>query len=348
MVSFRLPFYIIFYMARVIITGIAGFMGSHLAHELIKQGHEVWGIDNLSGGFKRNVPREAHLSIEDLAIPLSYPVTFEDIKPDILFHLAADAREGRSQFTPISATHNNLYASVNLFTHAIRSGVKKIVFTSSMSRYGDQVPPFTETLDAKPVDVYGVNKMATEKILKILAQVYDFKWTIIVPHNVFGERQNIRDPYRNVVGIFMNRVLGGKPPLIYGDGKQTRAFTYIENFTPYIIRAGFSDDCSGEVINIGPTEEFTINKLAETVLKALGSDSKPIYYPDRPLEVKHAYCTVDKAKKLLGYETKVSFEEGIYKMAKWAKELGHQPMLYLDELEITNDKTPKTWLFREM
>lgn len=333
---------------NIVITGCAGFIASHLCEGLIKEGYNILGIDNLFGGFITNVPKSVKFIHADLNKPKLYEKQVIDFKPSILFHLAADAREGRSQFTPISATKNNLMASVNIFTACIKAGVKKIVFTSSMSRYGDQTPPFSEKLEPKPVDIYGVNKAATEKVLKILSEIYGFNWTIIVPHNVFGERQNIQDPYRNVVGIFINRIMNNKPPIIYGDGNQTRAFSYIENFIPYIIKAGFNDKCNGEIINIGPTEEFTINHLAKTILKEFESGLNPIYYNDRPLEVKHAYCTVLKAKKLLGYKTTISFDEGIRRMVLWAKKLGPQPMKYTYPLEITNNKTPLTWLNKEM
>jgi UDP-glucose 4-epimerase len=331
---------------KILVTGNAGFMGSHLAEALVKQGHEVWGMDDLSGGFKRNVHNDGQQFYKDISDKDVYDMV-SSLKPDVLYHLAADATEGRSQFTPISATRRNLMGYMNVLTGAIDGGVKKVILTSSMSVYGDQTPPFSEDMERKPADVYAVNKTAMERATEILSSVHEFDYTIIRPHNVFGERQNIRDPYRNVVGIFMNRIMRGLPPIIYGDGKQTRAFTHIDNFTPYIIQCMTNENTNGEIINIGPIEEYTINHLAETVLESFGSDLKPIHYPDRPLEVKHAYCTADKAERLLGYKTTTSFETGIKRMAEWAKELGPQELIYQD-LEIVNDKTPKTWSEREM
>lgn len=327
-------------MAKIMCTGVAGFIGSHVQDALIKKGHTVIGIDNMSGGFWRNINPETTFEPIELCDSHSVERIFKKYKPEIVYHLAADATEGRSQFTPLSATRNNLLASVNTFTSAIRNGAKKIIFTSSMSVYGDQKPPFDESMETRPVDVYGVNKAATEKILQILCEVHGVDWLILRPHNVFGERQNIRDAYRNVVGIFMNRIMHHKSPLIYGDGKQVRSFTYIDNITPCFIKAL---DVSKKIINIGPIETQTINHLSQVILTAFDSPLRSESVADRPREVKYAHCTNDEAIKYLGYKTKVSFEEGIKRMVKWAKELGPQEMVYLDNLELVNSKTPITW-----
>jgi UDP-glucose 4-epimerase len=297
-------------------------------------------MDNLSGGFKRNINKDCIFEYAELADNNAVERIFRKYKPEVVYHLSADATEGRSQFTPISASKNNLMASINVFTSAIRNGVKKIIFTSSMSVYGDQQPPFDESMETRPVDVYGTNKAATENILKILCDVHGIDWVILRPHNVFGPRQNIRDAYRNVVGIFMNRIMHHKSPIIYGDGKQVRSFTYIDNVIPCFIK---SLDVSREIINIGPIETQTINHLADVVLSAFDSPIMVKHVADRPMEVKYAHCTNDKAIILLGYKTKVSFEEGIKRMVKWAKQLGPQEMVYLDNLEIVNSKTPITW-----
>lgn len=330
-------------MKNILITGNAGFIGSHLADEFLVSKHfDVYGMDNLSGGFKRNIQRTMKfhytVSLEDPTVH-QY---IQDIKPDVLLYLAADAREGRSQFTPISATKNNIMAYVNTLTACIKAGVKKVVFFSSMSVYGGQKTPFSEDMPKRPVDVYGINKAACENITEVLASVHGFKYTIVRPHNVFGERQHIADPYRNVIGIWINRIMQGEPPIIYGDGKQKRSFTSIYNFAPYALNM-LDDKCNGEIINVGPIEEYTLNDACEIILKTMKSSLKPIYVPDRPLEVKYAWSTYNKAQKLLEYKTRVSFEQGIASMVKWARELGPQPFKYLDELEIISKKTPKTW-----
>lgn len=332
---------------RIIVTGSAGFMGSHLVDALLKDGHTVYGFDDMSGGFWRNIHPACHFTELDLAEPETVD-TIARVKADVLFHLAADATEGRSQFTPVSATRRNLMGYMNTLSGAIRGGVKKVILTSSMSVYGGQTPPFDETYERMPEDVYAVNKTAMERATEILASVHGFEYSIVRPHNVFGDRQNIADPYRNVLGIWMNRIMRGFSPIIYGDGEQTRAFTYIDNVTPYFLKVMEQDNADGEIFNIGPREYFTINEACKLTLQAFESDLQPVHYPERPLEVKHAHCTADKAEKLLGYRTSLSLQEGLIRMAKWAKLLGPQDFRYLDRLEIGADKAPKTWSKKEM
>src|SRR5581483_11734930 len=198
----------------------------------------------------------------------------------------------------------------NVLIPAINNGMKRIVVTSSMSVYGDQKAPFSEDMPLKPEDIYAVAKASVEKATEILADVHGFDYTIIRPHNVYGPRQALWDPYRNVVAIFINRIMKGLPPIVYGTGRQTRAFSYIDDVNPYILKSGFIKEAKGEIFNIGPLEEYSINELAHTVLDAFHSKLKPVYVPFRPREVKDAYCTNKKAKKLLGYHTSVTLKEG--------------------------------------
>lgn len=331
------------FMAKILITGAAGFMGSHLFDYLREQGHYVVGMDNYSiGTYKYNGIDGV---IDNIDLVTDYKKVEKAIKlfkPEIVYFLSAWAHEGLSQFMPNHITQNNYNAYLNVLIPSIKAGVKRIVLTSSMSVYGDQIPPFTEEMDRKPADVYAVAKTSMERTTEILSAVHGFEYVIIRPHNVYGPRQNMADPYRNVVAIFMNRALQGKPCYIYGDGEQKRSFSYIDDVTPYLAKAGFAD-ISGEIINIGPLEEFTINQLQKEVAKNFEDQPDPIYVADRPLEVKHAWCSNEKAQRLLGYKTSVTFAEGIAKMAEWAKKEGSKTPKYLDELELESDNTPVTW-----
>ena len=331
-------------MKRTLVTGVAGFLGSHLQDALLaEQGYDVFGIDNLSGGYARNINPKTHFYNIDIVETEEVKKTIEAIQPEIVFHLAADATEGRSQFTPINCVKNNLLGFINILTTSINNNMKRFVLTSSMSVYGNQKPPFNEQMRRNPVDIYGQNKTAMERILEIMADVHGFKYVIVRPHNCYGERQNMADPYRNVVGIFINKCLKGEQFYIYGDGEQQRSFTYIDNFTPYFVKTAWQNNVVGEIINIGPTEAFTINDLGAAICEEFDIPFDPIYLPDRPTEVKYAYSTKDKAEKFLGYETTVSFKEGIKRMIEWAKTLGPQKFQYLEDLEIVSDVSPLTW-----
>lgn len=334
---------------KILVTGAAGFMGSHLVDSLIDMGHTLYSVDDLSGGYRENVNKKSAFIKLDLRDKEKTEKIIQKIKPQYIFHLAADATEGRSQFTPLNATQRNYVAYLNLLIPSIRNGLEKIIVTSSMSVYGSQKPPFDETMRRDPDDIYGISKSAMERATEILAEVHKFRYTIIRPHNVYGPRQNLADPYRNVIAIFINCLLNNKNFYIYGDGEQKRAFSYIDDFTPYIIKAGFNKKADGEIFNIGPTEEYTINELSRTVLNEFFADKKipkkflPKYVAFRPKEVKDAWCTVKKAERMLGYKTTVNLQEGVKRMIEWAKEKGPQTFIYLDNLELVNDKTPATW-----
>src|SRR3989344_6638503 len=201
---------------KVLVTGSAGFIGSHIYDQLAALGYEVYGVDDLSGGYLRNVSDRKRFTKLDLRDRDKTGAYIAKLKPDLIFHLAADATEGRSQFTPFSAVDRNIVAYTNLIVPAIRAGLRKMVLVSSMSVYGKQQVPFRETMAPAPEDIYGLAKANIEGMTKVLSQVYGFPYVILRPHNVYGRRQNLADPYRNVVGIFVNRLLHGKSFYIYG------------------------------------------------------------------------------------------------------------------------------------
>ncbi len=336
---------------KILVTGSAGFMGSNLVNSLVTQDlGEIYGVDDLSGGYRDNINTKSKFTRLDLRDKEKTAEYINKIKPDLIFHLAADATEGRSQFTPIECTERNYLAYLNLLVPAIKYGVKKVILTSSMSVYGSQKAPFSEDMQRLPDDIYGISKAAMERITEILSIVNGFKYVIIRPHNVYGPGQNLADPYRNVVAIFINCLMNNKNFFIYGDGEQKRAFSYIDDFTLYIIKAAYLDKAEGEIFNIGPIDEITINQLSQFVLHAFFPDGKipdklkPQYVPFRPLEVKNAWCTVEKAKSILGYRTSFTIKEGIEKMIEWARKKGPQSFHYLEDLEIKNEKTPSTWV----
>ena len=335
---------------KVLVTGSAGFIGSHIYDLLFAMGYEVYGVDDLSGGFMRNVSQKKFFTKLDLRDRSKTAAYIEKVKPDVIFHLAADATEGRSQFTPFSAMDRNIVAYNNVLIPAIKHGLKKMILTSSMSVYGAQQVPFKESMDPQPEDIYGISKMSMEKTTHVLADVYGFKYVIIRPHNVYGKNQNLSDPYRNVVGIFINSLLHGKGFYVYGDGTQKRAFSYIDDVAPAMVKAAFKKECEGKTINIGSDEAVTLNKLAETVLKTFYGDIRnvpknifPKHVSDRLREVKYAYCEHKVAEKFLGFRPKIKLSEGVSKMTKWAKSIGKQPFVYLTKLELEHPKAPKTW-----
>ena len=326
----------------ILVTGAAGFLGSHICKELLNRKYEVIGVDNLLGGDKENIPFLYNFYKLDCADFKSMLKITKGI--DVLFHCAATAHEGLSVFSPYTITQNNIMATVGVATAAIQNGVKRIIYCSSMARYGDQQSPFTEDMPTKPVDPYGISKVAGEEILKTLCKVHGVELVIAVPHNIIGPNQKYNDPFRNAVSIFINRMLQGKPPIIYGDGMQTRCFSYVDDCLSSLLKM-VEDPCVvGQVINIGPDEEFvTIKEVAETCANLTGFNGDFEYVPDRPQEVKHAVCSSDKARRILKYKTTTKLHKAIQETYEFIKEQGPKPFNYYLNLEIINEKTPKTW-----
>ena len=332
---------------NVLVTGSAGFLGSHLSEKLSNMGHNVIGIDNMIGGYKDNIPKNITFHKIDCCDLPEIQKIMKNI--DVVYHCAATAHEGLSVFSPYEITKNNYLASVSIFSAAINSKVKRIVFCSSMARYGDQQTPFKENMKPKPVDPYAISKVAAEEVLINLCELNNVEWVIAVPHNIIGPKQKYDDPFRNVVSIMLNRMLQGKAPIIYGDGEQKRCFSYIDDCLSCLLPMLNKKELNKQIINIGPDEEFvTINKVAEICSNVSGVNLKPIYKPDRPREVKHASCSADKARKLLNYETKVDLRSGIKKTFEYIKKRGAKPFDYHINLEIDNELTPQTWKKKEI
>ncbi len=332
---------------KILVTGVAGFLGSHLAEKLSELNHEVIGIDNMSGGYKDNVPKKINFFNFDCCNLQKMTEALKGV--EIVYHCAATAHEGLSVFSPVEITRNNYMASVSVFTSAIVNKVKRIIFCSSMARYGDQKTPFTEDMNPKPIDPYAISKVAAENVLMNLCELNNIEWVIAVPHNIIGPRQKYDDPFRNVVSIMINRMLQNKAPIIYGDGEQKRCFSYIDDCLSCLLPMLDQKNLNKQIINIGPDEEFvTINKISEICSNITGSNLKPIYKKDRPREVKYASCSADKARKLLNYKTKTDLKNGILKTYDYIKRRGPRPFAYHINLEIKNELTPEVWLKKEL
>ncbi len=327
---------------KMLVTGGAGFIGSWLVDELVDRGHNVVSVDDLSGGFKFNVNTKCKFIKVDLRDHQKVNRIFSDEKFDTVFHLAAYPAEGQSIFSPIEINDINITPMNNLLVAAVNNNVQKFVFTSSMAVYGSQQPPFDEDMIPLPEDPYGSGKAYCESMLKIFANTYNFEYAILRPHNVYGPRQNISDPFRNVLGIWINRIMKGKEPYIFGDGTQERAFSYIGDVAPAIATSGLDNKANGQIINVGSNEVTTVNEACRVVLNAMDSKLEPIYQDERPGEVKYAYCTAEKSEKLLNYKTSTSLRKGINIMVKWAKAVGPQDSTYRLPLEITK-KAPQVW-----
>jgi UDP-glucose 4-epimerase len=332
---------------RVFVTGCAGFLGSHLADAFLARGDQVVGIDNLIGGDLENVPVGVDFYQGDCN-------EFEKLKKlmravEVVVHCAATAHEGLSVFSPHENAMHGYAASASVFSAACAVGVKRIVHCSSMARYGkgDGRLPFTEETPAVPEDPYGIGKFASEYLLKNLCETHGVEAVIAVPHNIHGPAQCYTDPFRNVVSIFANMMLQKRQPIIYGDGLQERSFSYVSDCVDPLVRMATEASVVGETINIGPdTDVISVKRLAEIVASVLDFRLDPVFKPARPREVKVAHCSADKARRLLGYEPKVSLEDGIDRTVSWVKKKGPRPFRYKLDIEIESDLLPKTWAKR--
>ena len=263
---------------------------------------------------------------------------------DLVYHCAAIATEGLSVFSPAIIAKHVYENTAGLLAAAASKRVRRFVYCSSMARYGHGRPPFREEQPAAPVDPYGIAKYAGELLVQNVAETHSFEHVIAVPHNIIGPKQKYDDPYRNVASIMINRMLQGKQPIIYGDGEQSRSFSFVQDCVDPLLAMATNPGLSGEIINIGPDEEVTtINQLARAIADILEFDLKPIYVADRPQEVRSATCSADKARRLLGYRTRVSLIEGLQSMVQWIREHGPRPFEYHLPIEIDSPLVPATW-----
>ena len=334
-------------MTVSLVTGGAGFMGAHVANHLLEMGHSVVVLDDLSGGFKDNISNSAKFINGSIIDQELINKLFQEYNFTYVFHLAAYAAEGLSHFIRNYNYTNNLIGSVNLINASINNEVKCFVFTSSIAVYGTGKLPLREEMAASPEDPYGIAKLAVEQDLATARNMFGLNYIIFRPHNVYGEYQNIGDRYRNVVGIFMNQLMKNKPLTIFGDGKQTRAFSYIGDVAPHIAHSVDLSKSYNNVFNIGADRAYSVNELAEEVMNAMQIDGR-INYLSKRNEVLHAYSDHSKCSKFFHIDENslTSLEEGLSKMAEWVKTVGIRKSSTFRDIEITH-KLPSIWLVED-
>ena len=327
----------------VLVTGGAGFIGSHVARHLVGAGHDVVVLDDLSGGYEANVPAGATFVAGSVVDPELVEDLFQTHGFSAVFHLAAYAAEGLSHFIRRFNYTNNVLGSVNLLNAAVRAEtVERFVFTSSIAVYGAAQTPMTEEVTPEPEDPYGIGKYAVELDLRAAQRMFGLDYTIFRPHNVYGEQQNVADPYRNVIGIFINQLLSDRPMTIFGDGLQTRAFTHIDDVAPVIARSIEVPGAANEVFNVGADTPHTVLDLAHAVARAFDvSDPEIEFLPARE-EVVHAFSDHAKLHRVFGREETVPLEEGLRRMSDWAREIGVREPVRFESVEVLRN-LPPSW-----
>jgi UDP-glucose 4-epimerase len=327
---------------KVFVSGAAGFLGSHLAEAFIHGGHEVVGCDNMIGGDLNNLPEGIRFEEADCCDVDA--MTRLTVGADLVYHCAAISTEGLSVFSPALIAKHVYENTAGLLAGAASNKARRFVYCSSMARYGVGNPPFREDQTPHPEDPYGIAKYAGELLVANVCDTHGIEHVIAVPHNIIGPKQKYDDAFRNVASIMINRMLQGKQPIIYGDGEQTRCFSFVQDCVDPLVKMGTLPGLSGQVINIGPDEEtVTINELARILAELLNFDLDSIYVPMRPREVKNATCSADKARMLLAYEPKVGLREGLQSMIDWIRAHGTKPFSYHLPIEIDSPLVPDTW-----
>jgi UDP-glucose 4-epimerase len=328
--------------SRVLVTGAAGFIGSHVCRHLHDRGHQVLGLDDLSGGFRDQVPPGVQFvegSITDVAL---IEQLFQTYRFEHVYHLAAYAAEGLSHFIKRFNYTNNLLGSVNLINASVNHDVKCFVFTSSIAVYGRNQAPMTEDLVPQPEDPYGIAKYAVELDLREAHEMFGLNYIVFRPHNVYGENQNLGDRYRNVIGIFMNQIMQGQPMTVFGDGRQTRAFSYIDDVAPIIAASLDRPSCFNQVFNVGADKPYSVLELAHAVAATMGVEPQVLHLDARN-EVVHAYSSHDRAQAAFGDLIRnTPLEAGLRRMAAWARQTGVRQGKPFAAIEVRR-QLPASW-----
>ena len=325
----------------ILVTGAAGFIGSHVAEQLLRRGHEVVGLDDLSGGFTDNVPKGAVFIQGTVLDTALLSRLFAEHRITHVFHLAAYAAEGLSHFIRRFNYTNNVVGSMNVLNEAVKAEVRCFVFTSSIAVYGAGQTPMRESLRPEPEDPYGIAKYAVEMDLQAARRVFGIDSIVFRPHNVYGERQHIGDRYRNVIGIFMNQLMRGEPMSIFGDGTQTRAFSYIGDVAPLIADAIDVPAALNQTFNVGADQSTTVNELAALVAAAMGKEPR-IRHLEARKEVLHAVADHSRVAAVFGYRAKWTLDRGLKQMAEWALGVGPRESSRRAEVEVKKN-LPQSW-----
>ena len=327
---------------RALVTGAAGFIGSHVADSCLELGMEVVATDDLSGGFRENVPADAEWVLGDLRDGEFVKSLWDGRRFDYVYHIGAYAAEGLSHFIRAYNYRTNLEASIYLINQSVLNQAERFVFTSSIAVYGAGQTPMTETQLPQPEDPYGISKYAVELDLRAAHEMFGLDYTVFRPHNVYGERQNVADRYRNVIGIFMNNVLQGKPMPVFGNGMQTRAFSHIADVAPIIARSPLVEASRNEVFNIGADTPYTILDLAQEIADAFGVRPELEHLPARN-EVVHAFSDHAKVRRVFEPPEPVTLRDGIRRTAEWVKQHGsREPVEFKGEIEVPRN-LPPSW-----